>query len=204
MFDDLTPLYPQARLGSASAARSLWGGFTALRAGAASAESVHDENWWPEFRTIVLEVERGPKSISSRDAMEATRAGSPYYQNWVNDAPGLFTAAKAALENRNLDELGPLIRMSYMRMFGTMFASSPPIVYWKPGSIAAIGFCEAMRNEGISVWETMDAGPQVKLFCLENNLQELLSALKSRLPEIPYRVSSVGGAPSIVGSENRD
>ncbi|RKX72151.1 MAG: diphosphomevalonate decarboxylase, partial [Spirochaetes bacterium] len=157
-----------ARIGSASAARSLYGGFTSLGEGRKHAKQLFNENWWPEFRIIILELEKEPKEISSRQAMEQTRLTSPYYNAWVKDSVDLMSEAEAALRDKNLEILGPIIRKSYLRMFATMFAADPPVIYWKPVSLGVIRLCEKMRSEGISVWETMDAGPQVKLFCTEN------------------------------------
>jgi diphosphomevalonate decarboxylase len=184
-----------ARIGSASAARSVLGGFTRLDAGSESAEAVHDENWWPALRIIVLELEKGPKDLSSRMAMERTRSSSPYYPAWLADSEKVMKKAVEALSERNLDDLGPLIRNSYMRMFATMFAADPPVIYWKPISLEVIRFCEAMRSEGLSVWETMDAGPQVKLFCLDKDLQLITNRLVDRFEDINIRICRPGTAP---------
>ncbi len=49
-----------------------------------------------------------------------------------------------------------------------------------------------MRNEGIFVFETMDAGPQVKFLCLEENLNTILKGLKQNFTGIDFIVSKVG------------
>ena len=196
---DLTAeeLSAMARIGSASAARSIYGGFTRLDAGSKAAESVYGENWWPEFRIIVLELEKEPKNISSREAMERTRHNSPYYQAWIDDSRVLMEQAVDALGGRDLDALGPLIRNSYLRMFATMFAADPPIIYWKPISLAIIQFCDRMRSNGFSVWETMDAGPQVKLFCLENDVPAIRNRLIGEFSNLNIRICRPGGPPSV-------
>ena len=184
-----------ARIGSASAARSLYGGFTSLGEREKHAKQLYNENWWPEFRIIVLELEKEPKKISSRLAMEQTRNTSPYYNSWVKDSKVLMDEAVTALDDKNLDILGPIIRKSYLRMFATMFAADPPVIYWKPISLGIIKLCEGMRAEGISVWETMDAGPQVKLFSTENETDKILSRLKTFFPDVRARVCTPGSAP---------
>ncbi len=103
--------------------------------------------------------------------------------------------AVTALDDKNLDILGPIIRKSYLRMFATMFAADPPVIYWKPISLGIIKLCEGMRAEGISVWETMDAGPQVKLFSTENETDKILSRLKTFFPDVRARVCTPGSAP---------
>ena len=189
-----------ARLGSASAARSIWGGFVRLDAGAEAAEPVHDASWWPSLRIVVVEVEKGPKPIPSREAMERTRRSSPYYDSWLSDAPTLMNRAIKALEARDLDELGPAIRASYLRMFATMFAADPPVVYWKPESLRVMALCESLRNSGVSAWETMDAGPQVKIVCDERDLAEVEGRLAREVPGMAFRICRPGPPLRVLSS----
>jgi diphosphomevalonate decarboxylase len=182
-----------ARLGSASAARSVYGGFTTLRKGSIYAEPL-DLNW-PELRVIIAIVSDSAKPVSSRKAMEAARATSPYYAAWLSQSDQLYKSSLEAAQAKDLSQLGPLMRQSYLSMFSTMLTSAPPIIYWKPESIALIRFCETLRSEGLQLFETMDAGPQVKMVCLEQDLNDILNRLKEEHPSIQYLVSSPGGAP---------
>ena len=187
-----------ARIGSASAARSIFGGFTLLPAGADSAHQVFDESWWPDLRIVVVEVEKMAKPILSRRAMEETRRSSPYYNSWLADAEISTEAAIEALGERNLSLLGPVIRRSYMRMFATMLSADPPIRYWTPGTIRVLGTLEGLRRDGIGAWETMDAGPQVKVFCLRSDLDEVVKRLEETGPGMNIRVCGVGTAPRVI------
>ena len=195
---DAAALSAVARVGSASAARSLWGGFVRLDAGAESARPVRGRDWWPELRTVVVQAASGPKPVPSRAAMESSRVTSPFYESWIDDAPRLLAEALDALDGKDLSVLGPLMRKSYLRMFSTMLSSDPPVLYWKPGSLAVLGLCEEMRSDGLSAWETMDAGPQVKVFCLAEELDDVLLRLQARVPDMPLRVCSPGGAPRVL------
>ena len=187
----LSEISALARIGSASAARSLWGGFVRLDAGAEYAEPVHDENWWPEIRVVVARTSSDAKKISSREAMERCRTTSPYYDAWISDAPVLMDEACAALESRDLAALGPVIRNSYMRMFGAMLSADPPVVYWNEGSMAAIRRCGELRSDGLQAWETMDAGPQVKVFCPAEDSGDIAGEL-ARLPSVETFICSPG------------
>lgn len=184
-----------ARIGSASAARAVWPGFVALRAGARSAEQIKAADWWPALRVLVVRISDLPKETSSRDAMEATRLTSPYYQAWLMDSPRLYAEAVTALEARDLGRLGPLIRLSTMRMFGSLLGADPPLLYWLPQSLAVLQAVARLRKEGALVWETMDAGPQVKLFCLDTEVEGISQSLLATLPELEGRllVLRVGG-----------
>jgi len=182
-----------ARTGSVSAARSTFGGFVRLDSKAAYANQIHDETWWPKLRIIVVEIEGGAKKISSRAAMERTKMNSPFYQAWISDSKKNMGKSLAALEAKNLSALGPLIRQSYLRMFSTMLSSYPPIIYWKPASLAVIHLCEKLRSVGLNIWETMDAGPQVKILCLEESVPLLMKRLRKQFSNLPLRICKVGG-----------
>ena len=193
--DELSGL---ARIGSASAARAVFGGFTLLPAGADAARRVFDESWWPELRIVVVEVEKRQKSLSSRDAMEETRRGSPYYESWLADSGGTTERAMQALAERSLERLGPLIRRSCMGMFALMLGADPAIRYWSSGTMRVLDVLEGLRREGVAAWETMDAGPQVKVFTLESDLDAVLRRLEGCVPSMGLRVCRPGAAPEVL------
>jgi len=181
-----------ARLGSGSATRPVYGGFTVFDAGALAAQPEHDEAFWPEFRVVLCVVREGAKATSSRRGMESSRTTSPYYAPWVATSPALLAAAREALAHRDWARLGPLVRQSYLRMFGTMFSAEPPLIYWQPESLALIQALEALRAEGFTAWETMDAGPQVKVFCPADQAEALVAELDRRVPGLRYLTAAPG------------
>jgi diphosphomevalonate decarboxylase len=195
-----TDLSSLARFGSGSAARAVWGGFVEWPAGAPHARPLYDETYWPELRVIVCLVDHGPKAVSSREAMTRMRHTSPYCDAWIKDAPCLHQGALTALAARDLEKLGDTTRHSTLRMFGTMLAMSPPLVYWAPATVQIIHLAAALRSEGIGVWETMDAGPQVKLLCMANDVDAILGRLDEALPELTTITAQVGAGPCLMHS----
>jgi diphosphomevalonate decarboxylase len=181
-----------ARIGSGSASRSVFGGFTRLSEGSDTAEALFDENYWPDFKVIIVTVSESAKEISSRKAMESSRMTSPFYESWVESSRELAGLAAGFLAQRNLSLLGPCIRQSYLRMFSTMFTAEPPLIFWKPESLAVIKFCEHIRESGIGAWETMDAGPQVKIFCLSQDSKKIIEGLRNAIPDISVLEASPG------------
>lgn len=186
-----------ARIGSASAARSLYAGFVGLEAGAENAVPLFPVDHWPDLKIVVVAVKTGRKPVSSRQAMEATRESSPYYRAWLEDSNSLYRDALDALGGRDIEHLGSLMNLSYMRMFGTMLSASPNILYWLPGSIALIHGCRELRKGGLGAWETMDAGPQVKIVCLEKDLEEILRFVNKMPYDFKILVTAPGDAPSL-------
>jgi diphosphomevalonate decarboxylase len=189
---DRAELSRMARVGSASAARSCFGGFVLLPAGGHAAEQVYPPNHWPELRVVVAVVERAAKPLSSRDAMRRCKDTSPYYDAWVRSSVSLVPEALEALSHRDLSRLGELARISFMRMFATMMGAVPPVLYWRPESLGLIELCRRLRERGIGAHETMDAGPQVKIFCLERDVPAIVGAIHEEYPRVTTIEAGVG------------
>ncbi|MFW5800709.1 MAG: hypothetical protein ACOCVC_01640, partial [Spirochaeta sp.] len=109
----------------------------------------------------------------------------------------LEAPALNALKSRNLADLGPIMRRSYLSMFGSMLAADPGVVYWLPESIRLIHSVAEWRKAGMPVWETMDAGPQVKLVTTADHLPSIESHLRSEFPRLAYLTASVGQGPVV-------
>jgi diphosphomevalonate decarboxylase len=191
-----------ARYGSGSAARSIFGGFTAWPAGASAAAELRPSDWWPALRIVVAPISGGAKPVSSREAMNRTRDTAPTYSAWVTDSEILFARARRALEARDIEQLGTVMRLSYLRMFSTMLAADPPLVFWLPNSVAAIHAVADLRRSGVPAWETMDAGPQVKVLTEEGHVDTVVSHLAPLCAQPPI-VSRVGGAARVVSPDPR-
>jgi diphosphomevalonate decarboxylase len=186
----LADLSAIARVGSASAARAVFGGFALLPSGARRARPLFGPEHWPDLRIVVAITRRGPKPVSSRRAMEETRAGSPYYFSWIKESAALLPEALRALERRDLELLGEAARRSYSLMHAAILASRPPILFWLPATVAVIHACAEMRAEGIGAWETIDAGPQVKVLCLAfdaGRIETRIGSLSSGIQTIVCR-----------------
>ncbi len=186
-----------ARIGSGSAARSIFGGFVVWEAGASAARQIYDERWWPELRVVVLPLSAESKPLSSRSAMNATRDTSPFFRSWVQDAPLLNRQCLYAVAERDLTALGEAMRKSYLRMFATMMAADPPVLYWSSRTVDVLHTVDMMRREGMPVWETMDAGPQVKVIVPETHVSAVLERCEG-FCALPPVVSSIGGAARVV------
>lgn len=174
----LPALSQWARMGSGSAARSIYGGFVRLDAGTADdgsdcvARPLPGVEDWP-LRLVVVQTTTGSKPIGSTEGMQASRDTSPYYQAWVDTSIPDLDAAQAAIEARDLPRLGGLVEHSCFKMHACMMATVPPILYWKPASLAVIQSVWAARQEGLHGYVTMDAGPHVKVLCLADDAEAI-------------------------------
>ena len=78
-----------------------------------------------------------------------------------------------------------------------MFSADPPLIYWQPSSVGILQLCSELRDEGIQAWETMDAGPQVKIFTIERDVPQIISALHEQYPQCSTIVDKVGHDPVV-------
>ncbi len=189
-----------ARVGSGSAARAVYGGFTRLSAGAQQAEQIAPQQHWSDLRVVIAVVDSGPKPISSRSAMSRSAETSIYYRNWIDSSEDLAQLAERAILRRDIEALGSAMRQSYLRMFCTMFTAEPPIVYWLPESVAVIRACERLRHSGIPAWETMDAGPQVKVVTTARWSGRVAEALSRETGNGEILVVGAGAEPRLIGT----
>ncbi|MGB0591703.1 MAG: diphosphomevalonate decarboxylase [Myxococcota bacterium] len=163
-----------ARLGSGSGSRSVFGGWAAWDG--PEARPIHPREHW-DLAIVVALVSKARKSLSSREAMRQTARTSPLYGPWVETAQEAFDAALAALKHRDLAALIEAMETSTMRMHASAMGAKPPILYWKPASLAAIEVVQSLRAHGTLCGWTMDAGPNVKVLCRASDAAAVASAL---------------------------
>jgi diphosphomevalonate decarboxylase len=170
-----------ARAASASAARSIYGGFVELPAGRpgdselAARQIAPPEHW--SVRLIVALTEPGAKKVGSTEGMERSRRTSPYYQAWLSHAPTWSRAIKRAIKIRDLDMLGAAMEHSTLAFHCCAMTADPPILYWAPATLAALATVRGLRERGVSAWATMDAGPHVKSLCHVSDAARVRQAL---------------------------
>lgn len=165
-----------ARRGSASAARSIFGGFVALVPPQWQAIPMAKRDHWP-LEVVVAVTSNEPKSVSSGEGMERSRLTSPYYNAWVRDATTDFAAASEAIERRDFSTLAAVAELNCLKMHSIMLTSQPTLSYWTPASIACMDRVRGLREAGHDVFFTMDAGPQIKAVCLPASAAAVASAL---------------------------
>ena len=181
-------LSAMARVSSASAARSVFGGFAKLAAGEPgdaklAAKPLFDPSHW-EVALVIALAATGPKAVGSTEGMERSRKTSPYYDSWLEAAPRLARTIERGLRTRDLEKVGRAMEQSTLAFHACAIAADPGIVYWQPATLSLLSAVRALRDEkGVSVWATMDAGPHVKALCLAKDARRVRSAL-ARAPGV--------------------
>jgi diphosphomevalonate decarboxylase len=170
-----------ARQASASAARSIYGGFVELEKGVPgdsglSAKQIAPSDHW-DVRIVVAVANEGAKDVGSTEGMSLSEQTSPYYRAWVDCSDALVAEVRAGILARDLTKVGEAMEQSTLAMHACMMASRPGLIYLQPATLAALATVKRLRKEGIEVYATMDAGPHVKALCHARDAERVAKAL---------------------------
>lgn len=182
-----------ARRGSGSAARSVLGGYVELPTAADDsscyAQAIAGPQHW-ELVDVIAIVSRSPKPVASTDG-HALADTSPLQPARVEDAPRRLADCRAAILSRDFDRLASVAEQDSDLMHAVMRTSRPGIYYWLPASVAAMRQVRSLRTEGMAVFYTVDAGPNVHCICLP----EAEAAVRERLEQLPGLLEILRGTP---------
>lgn len=173
-----------ARLGSGSASRSLYDGFAVWHAGQrpdgmdSYAELIDAP--WDSLRIGILEVSKVRKKVGSTEGMNRTRETSELYEAWPKQAACDYDELRTAVAAQDFPMFGKTAENNALAMHATMMAAWPPLCYWKPQSVSLMQKVWAAREQGMELYFTMDAGPNLKLLFLKENQ----AAVKKLFPKV--------------------
>jgi diphosphomevalonate decarboxylase len=171
-----------ARRSSASAARSVFGGFVELEAGAVEAREedvlcarpVASADHLPLVVFVCVTTE-GPKAVGSSDGMRLTMDRSPYARAWLEEAPRLHARLRDALLARDFATVGELAEASALAMHASAIAAG--VTYWNGATLDALLAVRELRAAGVLAFASIDAGPHVKVLTLEAQAANVRSAM---------------------------
>jgi diphosphomevalonate decarboxylase len=165
---------------SGSAARSLYPGFVLLRNEdrQVAVQSILAPQDWP-LRVVVAITNPGPKETGSGNAMEISRRTSPFYRRWVEDQAVDLDLALAAITARDFAALGRVAEHNCLKMHSVMWSSRPALVYWNAATVSCLETVRGLQADGVEVFFTIDAGPQVKAVCSPDAEARVLEALRA-------------------------
>ena len=169
----------EARRASASAARSLYGGFVTLSGGDDSSTWIArpelDAAAWP-LAVVIAICSDQPKAVSSSIGMTRSKT-SPYYIRWIETAAVDFDAARSAVARRDFEQLAEIAEANCLAMHAVMLSARPGLLYWTGATVDCIERIRQLRGDGERVFFTIDAGPQVKAVCEAGSIERVRAAL---------------------------
>lgn len=167
---------------SGSAARSLLGGFVELRNvdHDIAVSSLCEGDDWP-LQVVVAITASSPKAVGSTEAMELSRRTSPFYDRWIEQQDADLDEARAAIAERDFARLAAVAEHNCLKMHSVMWGSRPPMVYWNSTTLACMEAIRELQADGVPVFFTIDAGPQLKAICEP----EVADEVRSKLTAVP-------------------
>ena len=176
-----------ARIGSGSAPRSLHSGIVLLDIASGGVDemtcrTVCEPDAWPLAIEVAI-TSRAAKDVGSTGGMELSKKASPYYQAWVDTHPADLAAGLTAVEKRDFEGLAEVSEQSCLKMHAMAMSSQPPLLYWSAATVDCMHRIRELRRQGLPVFFTIDAGPQVKAVCLPEAAPQVKAAL-SELPGV--------------------
>lgn len=187
-----------ARLGSGSACRSIHRGFVRWERG--HAEDGSDSFArplpfvWPALRVGLCIVSTEEKAIGSSAAMRHSAETSPRYAAWLRRVPGDLSRIEAALADGDFDRLGQTAEANALAMHAVLHAARPPIRYWTAQSVALLERVRSLRRDGLSLYATIDAGPNVKLLFQAEDTEQIRQAFPGVKIVCPFSQETLRGS----------
>jgi diphosphomevalonate decarboxylase len=190
---DAPALSRLARLGSGSACRSVPAGFSLWEGDSdetSYARQVAQPGHW-DLVDVIAVVAYRHKAVSSHDG-HALAATSPLQQARLAAVPGWLRAVLEGIRERDLAAMGPSIEADALAMHGVMMTSVPSLLYWEPWTVSVLQAVRLWRREGLGVWFTLDAGPNVHCLCEAVDAEEVRDRLRNIEGVQDVLVSGVG------------
>ena len=159
-----------SKFGSGSSSRSFFGPIAAWDKDTGEIYEVKTDL---KLAMIVLVLNENKKEISSRNGMELCAKTSTYFDEWVKQSEIDFVNMKKYLAENDFEKVGTLTEENALRMHKTTETANPPFTYFNEKTYEAMDFVKNLRNNGEKCYFTMDAGPNVKVLCLEEDLEKL-------------------------------
>jgi diphosphomevalonate decarboxylase len=159
------------RKGSGSAVRSLLPGAVAWKEdGSIEALDLPFADLWMG----ILIVDEKKKAIGSTEAMKQTMLTSPDYPTWVANTRLQFASMKDALQQADFGQVGRLAETNALALHRLCKTAVPPIRYLTDRSQNIIDAVKQARESGLFLaFCTMDAGPNVKILCKQNDRETI-------------------------------
>lgn len=180
-----------ARMGSGSACRSIYGGFVQWKMGMSSngndsiAYQICPASHWPDLRIVILVVNDQRKDTSSTSGMSRSVENSQLLKYRAEKCvPEKIESMINAIKTKNFSQFATLTMQDSNQFHAVCLDTFPPCVYMNDVSHKISQFIHTYNvyKEDISAAYTFDAGPNACIYCLKENVQELMALINYTFP----------------------
>ena len=138
------------------------------------------------------------KEVSSRVGMAQTVETSPTYSAWLNTIEQDLENMRKGILNKDFSLVGKTAEENSLKIHATMITTKPSIIYWVPATLEIIHSVQAWREQGLECYFTIDAGPQVKIIALDNQVSEIKKRLQGLSGVKDVIVCKPGHGPELI------
>ncbi|RDI58929.1 diphosphomevalonate decarboxylase [Nocardia pseudobrasiliensis] len=195
-----------ARRGSGSACRSIFGGFVIWHAGAGFGADGDDTSYaeplpaGPDAALVIAIVDTAPKTPSSRTAMRQSMTTSPLYLPWACASRADLLEMCVAVADSDVARVGRIAEGNALGMHAVLLSARPAIRYLSPLSLRVLDRVEQLRSAGVPAYATIDAGPNVAVWCARSDEQRVVAALHEIEELLSVRVAHPGPGVTVTSS----
>ncbi|MDP3982789.1 MAG: diphosphomevalonate decarboxylase [bacterium] len=168
-----------ARLGSGSACRSIPEGIVEWLEGDSNetsyAHSLYPVDYW-NLRDVLAIVSSSEKKVGSSRGHTLGKK-SIFHEARVKAVYKLILQIKEAIKDKDIHKMGEILEADCIYMHAVMMSSTPALFYWNAGTMNVIHKTIELRGQGIPVYFTIDAGPNVHLITEEKYVEQVSTAI---------------------------
>lgn len=175
-----------ARLGSGSAARSIFGGFSTLEEGSGMgiadtwSEQIADERHWILYDIVTIPAME-EKKVGSTEGHASAHSSPSYPERIEAIRSRRQQECIYAIRQKDFEALQRVTEEDCLDMHHVMQTQNPPLHYLNAETHRIVDAIKALREkEHIPVLFTMDAGPTVHLVCPEEGRSAVLAFAKAQ------------------------
>jgi len=169
-----------ARQGSGSACRSIPSGFIEWLDGDTSetsyAVSLYPPDYWDIVDVVVI-IDDNKKNTPSNTGQKSAQT-SPFFPARLANTQNNIRKIKTYLADKNFKAFGELIETEALELHAVMLTSQPPLIYIAPQTLSLIKWVWKARKNGLPIYFTIDAGPNMHLICEKKNCDNVVNLLK--------------------------
>lgn len=194
LYLDEAALSRLARMASGSACRSVVSGFSLWEGDShetSFARQIAPPDHW-NLHDVVAVVSYDHKAVGSHDGHKSAPL-SPLYAARLAAVPALLETVRRGILACSLEVMGPAVEADALAMHAVMMTSGPGLLYWAPATVKVLQAVRTWRAEGLQVYFTMDAGPNVHCLCEAVQAVEVEARLRNLDGVLDVLSSGPGG-----------
>lgn len=174
-----------SRQGSGSSCRSIPDGFVEWLSGSSNeasyASSIYPENYW-DIVDVVAVVSKDKKHTSSTEGHRLATT-SPFFQTRLEEIDDKIKLIKKYMKEKNFEKFGELIEQEALELHAIYLTSKPSLMYLMPASLLLMHMVKKWRQDGLSVYFSLNTGQDVHLICQKKDA-ERVSKLVEEIKEV--------------------